>query len=200
MKALKGATPITARPGSLLPDADLAAHREEAEKSCGRAIDEAEFSAYLMYPKIFTEFVALQRKYGPVSVLPTPVFYGMKIGDEVTLEIERGKMLVVQLTAVGEAREDGQVEIFFELNGQPCVIIAPDRAAAASVKTRPNAESGNSAHIVAPIPGAVSTINVVKDHHVVRSTRRNDRRAARRVRYASRSTDQSIEPTQKRDA
>ncbi|WP_081334987.1 hypothetical protein [Bradyrhizobium elkanii] len=76
-EGLEGRDADTARPGSLLPDADLAAHREEAEKSCGRAIDETEFSAYLMYPmypKIFTEFVALQRKYGPVSVLPTPVF------------------------------------------------------------------------------------------------------------------------------
>ena len=60
--------------------------------------------------------------YGPVSVLPTPIFfYRMKAGDEVTLEIEPGKALVVRLTTIGEVRDDGQVEIFFELNGQPRV-------------------------------------------------------------------------------
>lgn len=167
MKALKGETPITARPGSLLPDADLEARRDEAEKLCGRVINEAEFSAYLMYPKVFVEFAALQRKYGPVSVLPTPVFfYGMKIGDEVTLEIEPGKTLVVQLTAIGETREDGQVELFFELNGQPRVITVPNRAAATTVKARRKAESGNAAHIAAPMPGVVSTVNVVKEQRV----------------------------------
>lgn len=166
-KVLKGETPITARPGSLLPDADLAARREEAEKSCGRALDEADLSAYLMYPKLFTEFVTVQRKYGPVSVLPTPVFfYGMKIGDEVTLEIEQGKALVVQLTTIGEPREGGQVELFFELNGQPRVITVPDRVAAATVKVRRKAEGGNVAHIAAPMPGVVSTVKVVKDQKV----------------------------------
>lgn len=166
-KALKGEAPIMVRPGSLLPEADLAAHREEAEKSCGRALDEVELSSYLMYPKVFAEFVALQRKYGPVSVLPTPVFfYGMRVGDEVTLEIERGKALVVHLTTIGETRDDGQVELFFELNGQPRVITVPDRAAVATVKTRRKAENGNAAHIAAPMPGVVSTVNVAKDQIV----------------------------------
>src|SRR5215471_1301398 len=155
-KALKDEAPITVRPGSLLSNADLAARREEAEKLCGRPLDDAELSAYLMYPKVFVEFTAVQRKYGPVSVLPTPVFfYGMKTGDEVTLEIEPGKALVVQLTAVGEPRDDGRVPLFFELNGQPRVVSVPNRAAAATVKARRKAESGNAAHIAAPMPGVV---------------------------------------------
>lgn len=166
-KALKGDAPITVRPGSLLSDADLAARREEAEMSCGRALDEAELSTYLMYPKVFAEFVALQRKYGTVSVLPTSVFfYGMKVGDEVTLEIERGKALIVQLTAIGETRDDGQVELFFELNGQPRVITVPDRAAAAGGQARRKAENGNAAHIAAPMPGVISTVNIVKDQKI----------------------------------
>lgn len=166
-KALKGDAPITVRPGSLLSDANLTACREEAETSCGRVLDEAALSAYLMYPKLFAEFVALQRKYGPVSVLPTPVFfYGMKVGDEVTLEIERGKTLIVQLTAIGETRDDGQVELFFELNGQPRAITVPDRAAAAGSQARRKAENGNAAHIAAPMPGVISTINIVKDQKI----------------------------------
>jgi pyruvate carboxylase len=166
-KALKGEMPIAVRPGSLLSDADFAASREEAERLCGRPLDDAELSAYLMYPKVFVEFTAVQRKYGPVSVLPTPVFfYGMTIGEEVTLEIEPGKALVVQLTAVGETRDDGQVELFFELNGQPRVITVPDRSAVATAKARRKAESGNAAHVAAPMPGVISTINVVKDQKV----------------------------------
>lgn len=166
-KALKGEKPIEVRPGSLLPQADLAAQREEAEKSCGRVLSDQELSAHLMYPKVFTEFVALQRKYGPVSILPTPVFfYGMKVGSEVTLQIEPGKSLIVQLMAIGKTRDDGQAELFFELNGQPRVITVPDRSAAATAVVRRKADTENPAHISAPMPGVISMVSVAKDQKV----------------------------------
>ena len=166
-KVMKCEAPITVRPGSLLGTADLAALRLEATKAAGRAVDELEFVAYLMYPKVFAEFSAMQRKFGPVSVLPTPVFfYGMKTGDEVALEIEDGKSLVVVLTAIGDVRDDGQVEIFFELNGQPRIISVPNRMAVSTIKARPKAEDGNIRHVAAPMPGVVSTISVMKDQSV----------------------------------
>lgn len=160
-KVLKGETPITVRPASLLDAADLPALRAKATKHCGRILDEEEFAAYLMYPKVFADFSATNRKYRPVSVLPTPVFfYGMKAGEEISLEIEDGKTLVVQLTAIGDIRDDGQVELFFELNGQPRVITVPNRAAASTIKTRRKAEDGNDNHIAAPMPGLVSTVSI----------------------------------------
>lgn len=91
----------------------------------------------------------------------------MKVGDEVALEIEQGKSLVVRLMAIGEVRDDAHVELFFELNGQSRVITVPDRGAAASSQMRRKAESGNAAHIAAPMPGVVSTINVVKNQKVM---------------------------------
>ncbi len=91
-KVLKGEKPITARPGSLLAPADIDAVRAEAERACGRQLSEDELASYLMYPKVFTEFAATIRRYGPVSVLPTPVFfYGMELGREIAIEIEPGK-------------------------------------------------------------------------------------------------------------
>lgn len=135
--------------------------RAKATKHCGRILDEEEFAAYLMYPKVFADFSATNRKYGPVSVLPTPVFfYGMKAGEEISLEIEDGKTLVVQLTAVGDTRDDGQVELFFELNGQPRIITVPNRAAASTIKTRRKADDGNDNHVAAPMPGLVSTVSI----------------------------------------
>jgi pyruvate carboxylase len=166
-KALKGVTAITMRPGALLEDANLVVERADAEKACSRALDENEFSSYLMYPKVFTDFVGMQRKYGPVSVLPTAIFfYGMKVGEEATLEIEDGKALVVVLTAIGETRDDGQVEMFFELNGQPRVVTVPNRVAVSTVKTRRKADDGNDDHVAAPMPGVVSMISVKKDQNV----------------------------------
>jgi pyruvate carboxylase len=160
-KALKGETPITVRPGSLLREADLTAARAEVERKIGRSVEENELSSYLMYPKVFVEFAGGLRKYGPVSVLPTPIFfYGMKPGEDVTVEIERGKALVIRLLTIGETDEEGQVRVFFELNGQQRIIRVPNRSAAARVQARRKAEEGNEAHVAAPMPGAVSTIAV----------------------------------------
>jgi pyruvate carboxylase len=94
-------------------------------------------------------------------VLPTPIyFYGMQVGDEASLAIEKGKALVVRLQAIGDTDEEGQVRIFFELNGQPRIVKVPNRAATASLPARRKAEEGNEAHVAAPMPGAVSTIAV----------------------------------------
>jgi len=161
-KVLKGEKPITVRPGSLLKDADLKKVRKDAEDKVGRKLDEFEFASYLMYPKVFSDFAAAQENYGPVSVLPTPTyFYGMKAEDEVFVDIEKGKTLVVRCLAIGEADDKGMVTVFFELNGQPRRVKVPDRAhGAGNGKVRRKAEAGNEAHLGAPMPGVVSAVAV----------------------------------------
>jgi len=161
-KALKGEKPITVRPGSLLKPADLEASRKEAEDRLGRRLSEFEFASWLMYPKVFSDFAATQEIYGPVSVLPTPVyFYGMKPEDEVFVDIEKGKTLVIRCLAIGETDDKGMVTVFFELNGQPRRVKVPDRVHGASAsRVRRKAEPGNEAHVGAPMPGVVSTLAV----------------------------------------
>ncbi len=160
-KVLKGEAPITVRPGSLLADADLEAARAEGEKKVGHGLDDQDLAAYLMYPKVFTEFAATQRKYGPVSVLPTPIFfYGMTPGDEIAVELEAGKTLVILLQTLGETEADGQVKVFFELNGQPRIIKVPNRAAAPQAQGRPKADDSDANQVAAPMAGAISSIAV----------------------------------------
>ncbi|MEO1745774.1 MAG: biotin/lipoyl-containing protein, partial [Pseudomonadota bacterium] len=127
-----------------------------------RPVSKQELASYLMYPKVFTDFALTQEKYGPVSTLPTPIyFYGMKQGDEVYAEIERGKTLVIQCLAIGEPDEQGMVTVFFELNGAPRRIKVPDRAHGASAAaSRAKAEEGNANHVGAPMPGVISTIAI----------------------------------------
>ncbi len=167
-KALKGEKPITARPGSLLKEADLAKSRAEIEAKLERKLSEFEFASWLMYPKVFAEFAAAQEVYGPVSVLPTPVyFYGMKPQDEIFVDLERGKTLVIRCFAVGEIDDKGMVTVFFELNGQPRRVKVPDRLrGGASAKARRKAEPGNERHVGAPMPGVVSTLGVVSGQAV----------------------------------
>jgi pyruvate carboxylase len=160
-KVLKGEKPIIVRPGSLLAPADLDAERAAAEKACGRQISDDELASYLMYPKVFTEYAATVRRYGPVSVLPTPIFfYGMQPGREISVEIESGKSLVIVLMTIGETDEEGHVKVFFELNGQPRIIWVRNLSAAAKTAPRRKAEDGNPSHIAAPMPGSVATIAV----------------------------------------
>nr|WP_217895231.1 pyruvate carboxylase [Sphingomonas sp. CDS-1] len=159
--------PYTVRPASLIPPADLEQIRETAEEQCGRALTENEFASYLMYPKVFAGFAEAKRQYGPVATLPTPVyFYGMAPGDEISVEIEQGKALVVRLQAIGDTEEDGSVRLFFELNGQPRIITTPNRRAAAVRPARRVADPANDGHIAAPMPGVVSTVNTVHGEKV----------------------------------
>jgi pyruvate carboxylase len=161
-KALKGEEPYTAVPGSLLADADLDQERKTIEEKLGRKIDDFEFASYLMYPKVFTDFAQAAETYGPVSVLPTQAyFYGLADGEELFADIEKGKTLVIVNQAMSATDVQGMVTVFFELNGQPRRIKVPDRAHGASGgAVRRKAESGNAAHLGAPMPGVISRVFV----------------------------------------
>ncbi|MEN5298900.1 pyruvate carboxylase [Brucella sp. TWI559] len=166
-KVLKDEKPFTVRPGSLLPAADLAAERKSIEETLGREITDQEFASYLMYPKVFTDYAAAQENYGPTSVLPTPVyFYGLKPEEEVFVDLERGKTLVIVNQAMSETDEKGMVTVFFELNGQPRRVKVPNRAKGASGGVKRKAELGNDKHVGAPMPGVVSTVAVSQGQNV----------------------------------
>ncbi|MEP2640514.1 pyruvate carboxylase [Roseobacter sp.] len=159
-KVLKDESPNTERPGKHLPPADLEALRTEVSDAMeGREVDDEDLSGYLMYPKVFLDYMGRHRTYGPVRCLPTKTFfYGMEPGEEISAEIDPGKTLEIRLQAVGETTEDGEVRVFFELNGQPRVIRVPDRLVKSSTAQRPKAEAGNPAHIGAPMPGVVASV------------------------------------------
>jgi pyruvate carboxylase len=167
-KVLKGEAPITVRPGSLLKEADLDAERKAVSEKTGHDISDTELASYLMYPKVFTDFDKAQQQYGPTSVLPTPVyFYGLEPGDEISVDLEAGKTLVIRCQAIGETDEKGEKKVFFELNGQPRIIKVPDRAhGATGAATMRKAEDGNTAHVGAPMPGVISTVAVTAGQDV----------------------------------
>ena len=159
--------PITVRPASLLGETDLATSRAVAQRQCERALSEDEFASYLMYPKVFAGFAEAQSRYGPVSALPTPVyFYGMQPGDQIGVTIEQGKTLVVGLTAIGETEEDGMVRLFFELNGQPRIIAIADRKVGASSAVRRMANAADENHIASPMPGLIAALAVAQGQAV----------------------------------
>lgn len=161
-RILKGETPITGRAGALLDPIDLKADKTELETELEQPLTEQQYASYLMYPKVFREFLAAQELYGPTSRLPTSVyFYGLNAGDEIFVDIEQGKTLVIRCLAFSETNEKGMVRVFFELNGQPRSIAVPDRAhGAAESAMRPKADLANELQVGSPLPGVISTLNV----------------------------------------
>ncbi|CUH76478.1 pyruvate carboxylase [Tropicibacter naphthalenivorans] len=161
-KILKDDKPFTERPGLRAAPVDIEDKRTEVSQILdGAAIDDEDLNGYLMYPKVFTDYAQRHETYGPVRALPTRTFfYGMEAGEEITAEIDPGKTLEIRLQAVGETQDDGEVRVFFELNGQPRTIRVPDRKAKSSSAARPKAELGNANHIGAPMPGVVASIAV----------------------------------------
>jgi pyruvate carboxylase len=168
-KVLKEKAPLTVRPGQALPPVDFDKVRAAVDGKTWRAVTDHEFASYLMYPKVFLDYMEDRQNFGRVSVLPTPVyFYGMEPGAEVAVEIERGKTLMIRFVAVSEAHEDGTRTAFFELNGQPRSVKVPDRGKVATRPPRRKADTGNANHIAAPMPGTVATVCVTADSKVAK--------------------------------
>jgi pyruvate carboxylase len=161
VKALAG------RPGASMPPADFDEASREIAARTKHDASEQEVLSYLLYPQVFLEFDKHWQQFGDTSTIPTAnFFYGLQPGEEISVEIERGKTLIVKYLTTGEVREDGTRTVFFELNGQPRSVVVNDRAAAASVKRHPKAESDNPNHIGAPMPGKVSSVAVKRGQQV----------------------------------
>lgn len=167
-RVLKDEKPYDDRPGARLDDIDLAKARRELDEQLGYAASDEDFSSWLMYPKVFTDYSWARENYGPTAVLPTPVyFYGLEPGQEIYVDLELGKTLVVRCLAIAETDDKGMVTVYFELNGQPRRTKVPDRAHGGSAAaSRPKAEAGNENHIGAPMPGVVSTVAVATGQKV----------------------------------
>ena len=167
-KVLKGEVASTTRPGAGMEPVDLESVRARLiEELNGYVVDNEDLNGYLMYPKVFLDYMGRHKAYGPVRALPTRTFfYGMASGEEITAEIDPGKLLEIRLQAVGETTDDGEVKVFFELNGQPRVIRVPNRAIKAKAAVKPKAVEGNPAHIGAPMPGSIASVAVVAGQKV----------------------------------
>jgi len=167
-KVLKGAAPLSGRAGDFLPAVDLEAARAEAACAIGRPVSDTDLASWLMYPKVFKDYAAHHARFGDVSLLPTPVFfYGLKDREEISVDIERGKSLIVRQTGSSDTLdEEGRVKVFFELNGQPRLQRIPKAGAAPTGRRHPKIDESNPNHIGAPMPGAVVTVSVREGQRV----------------------------------
>ena len=171
-KVLKGENPLTERPGAVLPPLDLAAARQELEHKIRRRPSDRDLASYLMYPQVMAEYAEHRREYGPVAVLPTDVFfYGMTPRQEIAVDIEPGKTIIITYLATGEPDEDGKRTIFFELNGQPRTVKVADNALAGAHPARRKADESEPGQIGAPMPGMIVSVSAGPGQKVARGDR-----------------------------
>lgn len=145
------------RPGSLLPDAELGSAGAALTAQLGRIVSDQDLASSLMYPQVFAEFASRLEKCGPVSALPTSVFfYGMEPEDEISVQLEPGKTIIIKLLAISDPADDGFVRVFCEINGQPRMLRVPDRTAVSHKPARATADDGNACHIGSPMAGLLA--------------------------------------------
>jgi pyruvate carboxylase len=158
---LKGAKPQRGRPGAHLTPVNFGETAAMLGRKIGHEPAADEVLSFLMYPDVFLKFAKARQAYGDVEVLPTPQFYyGMEKGDEIAVELEPGKALVIKFLTVGEPHPDGFRTVFFELNGQPREVDIRDKSLEVKVAAATKADPARPGEIGAPIPGVVSTVAV----------------------------------------
>jgi pyruvate carboxylase len=166
---LKNRKPLKGRPADALAAVDLEAVRAELKGKIKSPPTDMDLMSYLMYPREFPDFDRHRKEFGDTGVLPTEVFfYGMKPGQEIAVELDPGKSLIIKFIAVGEPESEGTRPVFFELNGAPRTVRVPDTSLKASKETRPKADPDTAAHIGAPMPGKVVQVVVGAGEKVAR--------------------------------
>jgi pyruvate carboxylase len=169
---LRGSKPLKGRPSASMPAADFTLERESLEKKTGHAISEEDLLSYLLYPDVFLKFDKFRQTHGDVSVLPTPpFFYGLKSGEEITVEIEAGKTLIIKYMTAGEPHPDGTRTLFFDLNGQPREVNVRDRSLRVVERAHPKADAAEPGQVGAPTAGVISGIAVQANHTVERGAK-----------------------------
>ena len=160
--------PYKGRPGARAEKVDLEATREEVKAITKRVeCSDDDLYAYLMYPQVFKDLVKYINEYGHARVLPTPAFfYGLKPGEEISVEIQEGKILIIKLIYVSEPDKEGLRTLTFELNGRARECVIADKSIKSEVKRRTKADSADKMQIGAPIPAMVSAVTATVGHKV----------------------------------
>ncbi|KAL5345233.1 pyruvate carboxylase [Pseudogymnoascus australis] len=159
--ALRGRRKLDKRPGLFLPPIDFAKVKKEIRQKWG-SVTECDIASSVMYPAVFNDYKKFTEKYGDLSVLPTKYFLSKpEIGEEFSVELEKGKVLILKLLAIGPLSDiTGQRDVFYEMNGEVRSITVDDKLAAVENISRPKADPGDSSQCGSPMAGVVVEIRV----------------------------------------
>lgn len=148
-------------PGAVANPANFDRIRRDLSEKLKRDVTNDDVYSHLMYPQVFADFAKHQKEFSDVSVLPTSAFfYGLRRGEEIAVNIEEGKTLIIRLINVSEADKDGRRTVTFELNGMTREAFIQDKKVAPQTRSRTKADLADPLQVGAPIPGLVAAIAV----------------------------------------
>lgn len=164
---LKDKKPLTERANKQMPQIDFEKEFAAFQEKYGNDLQLTDFLSYKFYPKVFEEGLKFWREYGDVSVVPTPLFlYGMKMGEDTTIEIAKGKTLLIRLLSIGPVDDKGKRTVFFKLNGQTRNVDVYDKSIKVERIENKKIDKANDKQIGAPLQGMLSKLLVKKDEKV----------------------------------
>lgn len=160
--ALRGRRKMDKRPGLYLEPVDFNKIKRDLAQKYGAPVTECDVASYVMYPKVFEDYKKFTQKFGDLSVLPTQYFLAKpEIGEEFHVELEKGKVLILKLLAIGPLTEHtGQREVFYEMNGEVRQVTVDDNKASVENVSRPKADPSDSSQVGAPMAGVLVELRV----------------------------------------
>jgi len=160
-RVLLGKEEFVGRPGETLPPADMAAAKAKVAEMVEGEPTGRDVISWLLYERVYEEFAKHQMTYSDVSTLPTPnFFFGLEPSEEISVEIEPGKTLIIRFVSVSTPHADGTRTVFFELNGQPREITVTDHSIEATIEASIKADPAIAGQIGSSMPGMVVTVSV----------------------------------------
>lgn len=155
---------LKGRPGLELEPFDLDAIKQDLIARFGPGITECDVASYNMYPKVYDQYLKKREQYGDLSVLPTRAFLApLKINEEISVDIEKGKTLIIKLLAIGDISPlNGSREIYFELNGEMRKVSIEDKNSSIQTVSKPKADAHNPNEIGSPMAGVVIEVKTKK--------------------------------------
>jgi pyruvate carboxylase len=158
---LKEEKAYTERPNEHLKPIDFEVEFENFKKKFDNDVKFTDLLSYLLYPKVFEEYFSAMQQYGAIWKIPTiNFFYGLKHDEEVDIEIDKGKTILVRLLTVGEADPDGKRKVFMRLNGQTRIIEIQDKNIKTTIRENIKADRSKPSQIAAPLQGKISQVLV----------------------------------------
>lgn len=166
---LKNEKEVGAPAAQILPDIDLeksiAAFQEKYPKASFQ-----DFLSYQMFPKVFDEYYEHRKKYGRVENIPTSsFFYPVSIGQEVQVQLDKGKVIHIVLRYVSAPDEEGFRTVSFGLNGGVRNVRVKDNTIQ-STKVQHKKVTNPDTEIGTPLQGSLSSVLVKEGDSVKNGT------------------------------
>lgn len=163
---LKGEKPYKNKPNAHLEPVNFTKEFKAFKRKFGRFVDFKDFLSYQLYPAVFTKYQEHYEKYGAVRTIPTAAFfYGLEPNEEILIDIDQGKRILVQLLNVSQPDAAGMRTVLFKLNGQTRSITVKDATVKSEIAVHQKTTGDHQ--IGASLQGNLSKI-LVKEGDIVK--------------------------------